>query len=53
MTDAKLHGNWTPARQAREARRIAESALDRVGWRWSPMLSLWIDTLLVTEEASE
>jgi hypothetical protein len=36
------------ARDAREARRVVELALDRAGWPWS-RLSYWIDLLLELE----
>ena len=35
---------------ARDARGQVEAALDRIGWRWSRRLSLWLDALLVLEE---
>jgi hypothetical protein len=38
------------ARDAREARRRAELALDHAGWPWS-RLSYWIDLLLELEAA--
>ena len=37
--------------QARAARGLVEAALDRAGWRWAPILSRWIDVLLVLEES--
>jgi hypothetical protein len=41
------HVATTRGQQAREARRIAEAALDRP---WSRGASLWLDALLVLEE---
>jgi hypothetical protein len=38
----------TSAHQAREARRLAELALEHAGWPWS-RLSYWIDLLLELE----
>jgi hypothetical protein len=39
-------------RQAHEARREIEAALDVSGWPWSRGLSFWVDALLVIEEES-
>jgi len=36
---------------ARSARAEIERALDTAGWPWRRRLSLWIDALLVLEEA--
>jgi len=43
----------TRAQQARAARRIVESALDRGQWKWNARLSRWLDALLVLEERAE
>jgi hypothetical protein len=40
------------AAQARQARAIVETALDRAGWPWSARLSRWLDALVVLEEAA-
>ena len=37
--------------QARAARPIIEAARAAAGWPWSRRLSLWIDVLVVLEEA--
>jgi hypothetical protein len=41
------------AAQARQARAIVETALDRAGWRWSGSLSFWLDALVVIEESAQ
>jgi hypothetical protein len=38
-------------REARAARAVVEAALDASGWPWSRRLSLWLDALIVIEEA--
>jgi len=39
-------------RHAQAARKQIEVALAGTGWPWSRRLSLWIDLLIVLEEAS-
>jgi hypothetical protein len=39
------------AQQARDQRRECEAALEARRWPWSRRLSLWLDALLVLEEA--
>jgi hypothetical protein len=34
----------------RAARAEIEAALDAAGWPWKPLLSRWIDALLVLED---
>lgn len=36
---------------AQAARAEIESALDAAGWLWLALLSLWLDALLLLEEA--
>jgi hypothetical protein len=36
---------------ARAARQEVEVALEAVGWPWRASLSMWLDALLVIEEA--
>lgn len=43
---------FPPAAHARHARREIEAALDRVDWRWSRPLSLWLDALTILEETA-
>jgi hypothetical protein len=38
--------------QARAARHQLEDALEANGWIWSRGLSLWLDALLILEEAA-
>ena len=38
--------------QARQARALVELALDHAGWRWSRSISLWLDALVLLEEAA-
>ncbi len=37
--------------QAQATRALVETALDAAGWPWSRPLSLWLDCLLIIEEA--
>ncbi len=39
-------------RQARAARADVERALDAAGWPWSRRISLWLDALVLVEEAA-
>lgn len=41
----------TPSTLAQAARAAVEAALDAAGWPWSRRLSLWIDALVIVEEA--
>ncbi len=38
------------ALEARAARAISETALERAGWPCSRRLSLWLDVLVILEE---
>jgi hypothetical protein len=38
-------------RQAQAARAHVEHVLEATGWHWSRRLSLWIDVLVILEEA--
>jgi hypothetical protein len=41
---------FSRAAQARQARAIAELALDAAGWPWSLRIPRWLDALIALEE---